>query len=98
MMRFIRLNNTIDRVKLPNNVDTSTLMPNADTIEDLIQEGDLVRYLDKTCNLKSYCELDKFFMPHHTAIYRVIELYIKQPNGDFKLVAIDKGNYKLELV
>ena len=72
-----------------------------DTIEDLIQEGDLVKYVDLTTQYpykEEYTQLDKFFKPHHSAIYRVIELYTKQDNGDWKLVAKDKGNYKLELM
>lgn len=72
----------------------------ADTIEELTQEGDLVRYVDTTTPYPYqgiFTEIG-IFNPVGTAIYRVIELYIKQPNGDYKLVARDKGNYKLELV
>ena len=72
-----------------------------ETIEELIEEGDLVKYADLTTSYpyqEQYTEIGKFFRPHHTHIYRVVELYIKQENGDFKLVARDKGNYKLELV
>ena len=70
----------------------------ADNIEDLIMVGDLVKYYDKTRHGETYAEIDEFFAPQHTIIYRVVELYIKQSNGDFKLVAKEKGNYKLELV
>lgn len=75
----------------------------ANNIEDLIQEGDLVKYEDRTTSYPyqtTFAEITKFFKPYHTAIYRIIELYIKQPNGDYKLFARDKGkyNYKLELV
>ena len=82
-------------------VKNENIIQQADTIEDLTQVGDLVKYEDRTTSYPyqtTFVEITKFFKPYHTAIYRVVELYIKQLNGDYKLVAKDKGDYKLELV
>ena len=77
------------------------IIKQADTIEDLIQEGDLVKYEDRTRSYPYpayFAEIADGFNPHGISIYRVAELYIKQPNGDYKLVARDKGRCKLELI
>ena len=102
-MKYIRVNDGIEKLDDDWSMFCEKYACNkqADTIEELIQEGDLVKYEDRTTSYPyqtTFVEITKFFKPYHNAIYRVIELYIKQSNGDYKLVAKDKGNYKLELV
>lgn len=102
-MKYIRTKDSIVEHPHPNaQVFTFRyeILKIADTIEDLIQEGDLVRYIDTTTSYPyqgMFTEITNF-NPVGLAVYRVVELYIKQPNGDYKLVAREKGNYKLELV
>ena len=70
-------------------------------IEDFIKEGDLVKIADLTTQYpyqEEYALITAMFKPHHTSIYRVVEWYVKQPNGDWRLMALDKGNCKLEIV
>lgn len=102
-MKYIRINDGIEKL----DDDWSMLCEKyacnkqSDTIEELIQKGDLVKYEDRTTYYPYqtlFTEIKDFFSPVGTMIYRVIELYIKQPNGDYKLVARGKGNYNLELV
>ena len=84
-----------------NDIAISAVVQSADNIEDLIQAGDLVKIADLGTQYpyqEDYAVVTELFMPHHTAIYRVMELYVKQANGDWRLVAKDKGNCKLELV
>ena len=82
-------------------VNKDRVINTSDNIEDLIQVGDLVKIADLGTQYPYYEDfavVTKLFMPHHTAIYRVMELYIKQENGDWHLVAKEKGNCKLELI
>lgn len=102
-MKYIRVNDGIEKLDDDWSMFCEKYACNkqSDTIEELIQEGDLVKYVDTTRSypyVGTYCEITDIFNPCGTAIYRVIELYIEQSNGDYKLVAKDKGNYKLELV